>query len=921
MHSHDDLGWLRTLEEYQSQAINPILSSTIDTLLKDPKATFTWCNIGFLYNYLQKFPQEIGKFQAAIKSGQLYVVNGGIAVHDNACVHLDDMLTNYEFGREFLQTKLGTNPNIGWLIDPFGHSKTTTRMYSKLGYRAYLINRISTYIRESMKERKQMLFNWVDPESDFKPMRMFELWDHYNTPSPMNFEVQFNNNNQVNPKPNIKLLSADFDLLIKCYQFYRAINAFAHSYPSQNVLIPIGDDFTFRNYPVEYSYWRVIKQTMNMNSKGVFPGSQFSLTTGGQYFEAIQKEVDAGLKIPDIKVEDFFPLLSEFFDRHTIAWTGYFTTRPSLKRAIKRLGQVFRGITDLIAASTLEALSHPTAYYNMTHHVRWLIGVLTHHDAVTGTCMARVCSDYFDYINNATKIMSPLLSQHLLQPILGSGGKLASIEDVIDLTEYSLKDIPVTIKNIISLSTHVLQTGSMQIKIRTQQDITVSVQSDGQSASFVGVLCDDILKCEHVFTVPYRGKGISSLQISLSTSKGLNKEALDNNGAATLTFSNGKSLTIGIHRDRISLQEKGSLLPGGSANVSMGWFVYRYSQQWCSVSKHYAGSYAFSTCRSAPYGIEIASARVHSFEAKSAVISLTFNEDALAAHVIYDSTEANPILKIQVRTNMQKLYSAFDEVDFVLRVSSDIKTQGNFVTDSNGLEGINRKYGGEKGDSPEFNYYPLTEFIYVQDENQRLSLLVDRPEGGSAPFRGGVEAMFQRWNQEKDDLGLEGPLLENSTVSVAHTILLENIATKDLEFFRQESLRGQHPIIYATVVNASNTVSSGKMQAGDHFAKTRFTNSNNLFKGEHPLLRFLFDSRGEQGIMLRIYNLSHLSTLSTKILTSLQALGIKGVFKRELDFNRPASTTLTEPLPTSSNLLGQQLTLKPLELLTLQLTI
>ena len=173
MHSHDDLGWLRTLEEYQSQAINPILSSTIDTLLKDPKATFTWCNIGFLYNYLQKFPQEIGKFQAAIKSGQLYVVNGGIAVHDNACVHLDDMLTNYEFGREFLQTKLGTNPNIGWLIDPFGHSKTTTRMYSKLGYQAYLINRISTYIRESMKERKQMLFNWVDPESDFKPMRMF----------------------------------------------------------------------------------------------------------------------------------------------------------------------------------------------------------------------------------------------------------------------------------------------------------------------------------------------------------------------------------------------------------------------------------------------------------------------------------------------------------------------------------------------------------------------------------------------------------------------------------------------------------------------------------------------------------------------------------------------------------------------------
>ena len=163
MHTHNDLGWQMTIDEYQEKAIDRILNSSVSHLDKNPSVKFTYCNIGFLYNWLRRFPERLEQVRRVIKSGQLYIVNGGTAVHDNACSHIDDIISNYEFGRWYSKTILQTDPNIGWLIDPFGHSKTTTRMYQEMGYRSYITNRISTYLKQDLMKNKNMLYKWGRP--------------------------------------------------------------------------------------------------------------------------------------------------------------------------------------------------------------------------------------------------------------------------------------------------------------------------------------------------------------------------------------------------------------------------------------------------------------------------------------------------------------------------------------------------------------------------------------------------------------------------------------------------------------------------------------------------------------------------------------------------------------------------------------
>ena len=49
-HSHDDLGWLQTLDEYYSadKGVNNILTSVIETLLANPKRKFSYAEMKFM---------------------------------------------------------------------------------------------------------------------------------------------------------------------------------------------------------------------------------------------------------------------------------------------------------------------------------------------------------------------------------------------------------------------------------------------------------------------------------------------------------------------------------------------------------------------------------------------------------------------------------------------------------------------------------------------------------------------------------------------------------------------------------------------------------------------------------------------------------------------------------------------------------
>ena len=74
-------------------------------------------------------------------------------------------------------------------------------------------------------------------------------------------------------------------------------------------------------------------------------------------------------------------------------WTGYFTSRANNKAYFKRLSQIYHSFSKLI---TLEFLKEDTdinvnkEFYQLANQ----LGIVQHHDAITGTSTQRVADDY-----------------------------------------------------------------------------------------------------------------------------------------------------------------------------------------------------------------------------------------------------------------------------------------------------------------------------------------------------------------------------------------------------------------------------------------------------------------------------------------------------------------------------------------------
>ena len=124
-HSHTDLGWLSTLEEYFNGehldfylgSINSMLTTVVQELEKDPKRTFTYAEMKFLKMWWDKQNDDKkNSVRKLIKNGQLLIVNGGMSAPDEATTSYTDILDNFQAGHRFIKEELKSDfsPNISW---------------------------------------------------------------------------------------------------------------------------------------------------------------------------------------------------------------------------------------------------------------------------------------------------------------------------------------------------------------------------------------------------------------------------------------------------------------------------------------------------------------------------------------------------------------------------------------------------------------------------------------------------------------------------------------------------------------------------------------------------------------------------------------------------------------------------------------
>lgn len=181
--------------------------------------------------------------------------------------------------------------------------------------------------------------------------------------------------------------SPDYNVDRRVDEFFTYITEQAKNYRTNNIIMTMGGDFTYMDANVYYKNMdKLIKYANDRQQHG----SNITLfySTPSCYLKALH---DSEITWPE-KSDDFFPYAS---DIHSF-WTGYYTSRPTQKH-FERMGNSFLQVCKQMSSF---AINHKDEFVSNLNKLREIMGIMQHHDAITGTEKQKVANDYAKMIND-----------------------------------------------------------------------------------------------------------------------------------------------------------------------------------------------------------------------------------------------------------------------------------------------------------------------------------------------------------------------------------------------------------------------------------------------------------------------------------------------------------------------------------------
>jgi len=417
-HTHDDPGWLRTIDEYYIYEVQYIFDSVLDSLTLNPDRKFIEVEVTFFARWWNE-QSEARKAQTrrVVENGQLEFINGGWCMNDEAVPIYYSMIDQMTLGHEFLQNAFGDagKPTIGWHIDPFGHSNVQSTLYKWTGFDAFFINRIDYREQATLKAARDMEFWWQGSPSVGTESAMWThlLSDHYCTPNGFNWEhgVTQDLPDGDGPPPIIidpPSWGTSSNALERAQLFVTEAKRRAAFYKTNNVVIPFGCDFTFQNANMMFKNMDRLIETINTYSDLLGATARYSSLSD---YAAAAKAANASWIT---RTQDFFP----YADNGGSYWTGYFTSRPELKSISRRADGLLRNADFMYSLALSEfGFVLNKASFSELNLLRAPNAVAQHHDGITGTWRQIVGDDYklrlLDGIRRGEAILGELLGQFI----------------------------------------------------------------------------------------------------------------------------------------------------------------------------------------------------------------------------------------------------------------------------------------------------------------------------------------------------------------------------------------------------------------------------------------------------------------------------------------------------------------------------
>ncbi len=189
-HSHDDVGYLKTVDENYEQDIKHIITNVVQSLSKSPKRTFTQAEIYYFNRWWTEQHNDTKTLvHKLVNSGQLSFTNGGYCANDEGAAYYNGIIDQMTLGLKILDDLFGKcgHPSVSWQIDPFGASKEMASLYAQMGFDGH-------FTRRAIKPKGEFIWRGSDDLGEKSEIFTTALHEHLIPPDGFDFEtgIQFN---------------------------------------------------------------------------------------------------------------------------------------------------------------------------------------------------------------------------------------------------------------------------------------------------------------------------------------------------------------------------------------------------------------------------------------------------------------------------------------------------------------------------------------------------------------------------------------------------------------------------------------------------------------------------------------------------------------------------------------------------------
>ncbi|XP_043260159.1 lysosomal alpha-mannosidase isoform X2 [Colletes gigas] len=813
-HTHDDVGWLKTVDQYyfgsrttiQRAGVQYILDSVIKALLDNPERRFIYVETAFLRKWwLRQNENTKQDVRYLINEGRLEIISGGWSMNDEAVTHYHSLVDQFTWGFRWLNDTFGScaRPRIGWQIDPFGHSREQASIFAQLGFDGMFLGRLDYQDKENRVKNKSMEFIWKGSPSLGSRADLFTvaLYNTYSPPPGFCFDVLCTDEPIIDDPD-----SPDYNVKQRIGEFLSYAQRQATSYQTNNVILTMGEDFNYQDAEMWFINLDRLLRYAREHSSNV----NIFYSTPSCYLKAVH---DAANLQWSTKADDFFPYAS---DPHSY-WTGFFSSRPTIK-FFERMGN---NILQIV--KQLSVLTDLKGHEKQLEYFREAMGIMQHHDAVTGTEKQLVASDYVRILHSGMQQGKDIITEAISKWGLSESEGLTQPNDMNSCLQLNISSCPYTENTNFLLTVY----NPLSFEIRTPIRIpiekgTYTVQDlpdGGNTISQLVPIPDSVLK------IPGRISNASHELVFIASVPPLGYKSykVEQKSRDVVHYVVNEASFIENEYNSISIDNEGQVIVEWKKENNMSLVQsFHYYEGVAGNNK------VFKNRSSGAYIFRPKTVSTKDFLASG---SYKIYKGPLVQEI---HQTINDWVSQVIRLYKKKEYIEYDWLigpipvkddigkEIVTKYSSNLDSNGEFSTDSNGREMLKRKrnyrptWNLELEEKVSGNYYPVATKISLKDEEKllKLSVLTDRTEGGTSMKDGEIELMLHRRLLKDDAFGVGEALNETAygeglVVRGSHYVLggsttnLDKFVMKEKSLALETSLR---PWILFTSLTPNSTI-------------------------------------------------------------------------------------------------------------------